>query len=66
MSMLRLTSDEYVENHGGCCPNCQSGEIEGGPFEVEGERCWQPVRCLVCGFNWNDLYRLSGYEETGP
>lgn len=58
----RLTSDEYVEEHGRGCPNCRSGNVLGGAFEVEDERCWQNITCQSCGFEWNDLYRLAGYE----
>lgn len=58
--------DEYAENHGAFCPVCQSNDIEGESFEVDAHSAWQRVRCLSCDAQWNDVYKLTGYDNLRP
>lgn len=56
------TNEEYVKSSNRC-PFCDSHEIEGGTFGVDGGGCYQEVTCLNCGKAWYDDYDLVGYTE---
>ena len=58
-----LTQKQYVDKVGGVCPYCQSTDIEGEHFEVDGGSAWQEVHCNDCDAYWTDLYKLVGYEK---
>ncbi len=52
------------------CVFCGSDQLEGDAITVENGTCRQPMRCLECGANWDDVYTLttaynlnSGEEE---
>lgn len=53
----------YVQKGGSCCPFCGSDQIEGSSIDVDGGHALQKVGCNDCDAEWNDVYRLSGYEE---
>jgi surface antigen len=57
-----MTNEEYVKT-GGCCPACRCGELDGGPFTVDGVTASQEVSCSACDAKWHDTYRLTGYTE---
>ena len=62
-----MTDNEYVAAGGGRCPFCRGEQIyaDSAP-EVDGSECRQAVRCLDCGEEWTDVYRLQGYlSATG-
>lgn len=65
MNRIRLvaTADKYAEAHGAFCPACQSSDIEGGTFEADNNYAWRRVKCLRCGASWNDVYKLTGYNN---
>jgi hypothetical protein len=41
------------------CPQCGSGDIEGGSVEIDGRHAIQRVRCSECGATWVDEYALE-------
>lgn len=51
---------QYVKE-AGCCPRCDSDQIEGGSIDVEGPVAWQRISCTACGLDYQDTYTLSGY-----
>lgn len=59
----RMTTQEYVENSGACCPVCHSTNIEGGAIDIEGRSAVQPVGCVDCGSSWTDQFQLASYEN---
>lgn len=56
-----LTVEEYIEQEGGVCPFCGSGQLEGGTTDMGGLRATQNVWCNVCDREWFDEYRLVGF-----
>lgn len=61
--MEPMTAREYADAHGSLCPWCRSGNIEGVKgIEAEGPTAWQRIRCRDCGREWDDSYKLIGYE----
>ena len=61
----RMTSEEYAENEGQCCPYCRSEELDwswsdqGGVNSVE-----MNVGCKTCGKKWVSYFHLAGYESN--
>lgn len=61
-----MTKEEYAQSQGLLCPFCKSHNIEGAsPFEVTGNTAVQDVRCLDCGKEWEDVFRLVGFNTEG-
>ena len=58
-----MTPAAYVQQSGGGCPACRSGQIAGDSFDAEAAQVWQRLRCLACCASWTDVYRLQGYED---
>lgn len=58
-----LTSDEYANQGGNCCPYCGSGDLDGGPVEIDAGIAAQKVGCGECDKEWTDTYSLTGYIE---
>ena len=50
---------EYINANGGMCPFCGSGDIEGGPVEIDGCEAWQNVSCHDCEEECQDLFKLQ-------
>lgn len=57
-----ITSEKYVAAGAGMCPFCRSGDISGGPVEIEGTTAWQDVTCNDCQHNWQDIYEMTHYS----
>ena len=57
-----LTDEEYLGEDGSICPSCRSSHINGGPVEIDGAGAYQNISCDECGFEWQDNYKLVGYE----
>src|SRR3990167_2422848 len=57
-----LSSDAYAAEGGVRCPSCGSDQLEGGSVEIDTGIAWQPVTCLGCEAEWNDLYVLTGFD----
>lgn len=45
------------------CPYCESGNIEAGEYDVEGNELWFDVRCNACGEGWYEVYKATGRES---
>jgi len=61
--MTKITDKEYIERGGGICPFCQSEDITGGSFYMEGLIVILNVYCNVCEKQWYDTFTLMGYDE---
>lgn len=61
----RLTNREYAEEHGTICPSCHHPTVEAGrPSVDEGEaKIYRKARCTDCGYRFDEVYNLSGYQE---
>jgi hypothetical protein len=46
---------------GTCCPNCESGNINGDALEFCG--MYRPHACRDCGATWNELLQIVGYSS---
>lgn len=46
----------------GRCPRCGSQDIEGGRVEIIERLAVQGVRCLDCGEEWDESYRLEARD----
>lgn len=59
---IRLTPEEYVKR--ARCPACQSVCMSGtGEREHSGDETTQRVFCEDCGAEWDDVYKLTGYDN---
>lgn len=59
---IRLTPEEYVKD--AKCPVCLSERVSGtGEREHSGIETSQRVFCEDCGAEWDDVYRLKGYDN---
>lgn len=47
----------------GLCPNCNSGNLDYGPIEPNGESIFYPFTCEDCGTKGKEYYSLE-YSET--
>lgn len=61
--MTQMTDEQYVAKGGCQCPVCGSGDISGGPVEVDAGTAWQEIFCSACQASWNDMYKLVGYGD---
>ena len=60
-----ITSNEYRDIGGTCCPYCGSEDIEGtDSIQISGGIAWGSIICNSCGKTWNDIYTLTGYEPS--
>lgn len=63
---MQLSEDkqkEYLE-HPSRCPVCNSGELEGGSYQGDGNHIFQNIHCLNCGALWDDVYTLTGIDDV--
>ena len=63
------STQQYAASGGVRCPWCRSGEIEGGQFAVEAGIATQPMHCLGCSREYQDIYRPGGISDgtiSGP
>lgn len=58
----KIDKEAYLKNKGTQCPSCKSKELECGSFDVDGGTAKQEVWCTDCGFEWDDIYTLTGIE----
>ena len=54
---------KYAKGKENTCPKCGSDQVEGRSIDVQGEQCFQPVMCLSCEAQWDDVYQLTGYTN---
>ena len=45
-------------NQPGICPNCQSRQMDYDTVCNEGDLCYYPYKCLDCGMEGEEWYRL--------
>jgi len=45
------------------CPDCHSGEIEGGSVDIDAGVATQKVVCNVCDAVWTDIYKLTSFQK---
>jgi hypothetical protein len=57
-----MTQKEYIENSGGFCPFCYSGNLEADSIQADGKDAWCDVTCKDCHKTWRDVYTLTGFE----
>lgn len=55
------TTDQFLADHGGSCPVCGCGNVEGASFEVDGKIASQRTSCTECDAVWYAEYALAGY-----
>jgi len=55
---------EYLKRKGTRCPFCDSDELKGcGEIEIfDSAIAEQPIKCMSCGSEWNDQYKLIGID----
>jgi len=58
-----ISIEEYLQNGGDICPECQAEDVTAKMMEVDGMTAWQPVYCKECGAEWTDVYELQSYEK---
>lgn len=46
-----------------CCPKCESGYINAGHFNTDSCEAWRRVECESCGFEWDEIFVFSYWEE---
>lgn len=56
--------EAYLKRGGSRCPVCNSDQLEGdGPYNADGDYAWHRIKCLRCDSTWNDIYKLSGFDD---
>jgi len=62
---MSMSNEDYVKNGGLVCPFCMSDKIVAvpGSEKFHQTEAWQCVHCENCGRDWDEVYKLSGYEE---
>lgn len=63
MPITKEQVGNYLNNGGSRCPVCESYDIEAGRIEADGNIAWGNVTCGVCGFKWQDQYKLINIES---
>lgn len=64
---MKLTEEQranYLTDGGNRCPHCDSGDLNGGPVEIDGNIAWQEVTCIDCDEAWIDLYKLFNVQDA--
>lgn len=56
------TDRAHVRAKGSECPRCRKPDVTGGPVETGDGEAYQEMGCGACGFEWTDLYTLTGYR----
>jgi formate dehydrogenase maturation protein FdhE len=59
---MTMTNEEYLGNGGNKCPFCGGGSIDGGTFQSDNTEAWRYCSCDDCGSEWEDLYKMTGYN----
>ena len=67
-STTTLLTDEqkqaYLNDRGTKCPSCSSESITGDSVTIEEGVATQEVTCSCCGFEWTDIYTLTGIQAN--
>jgi len=63
-ALTKKERNAYLKDTKGCCPFCKSNDIVGGPVEIGKNSAFQSVSCTDCGRDWQDIYTLTGVQET--
>jgi hypothetical protein len=58
-----MSQAEFVEINGSACPNCGSGDMEGGSWDSDGGSVWQRVECLSCRSAWTEVFELVRFDD---
>lgn len=65
--MKRLTDEEkkkYVEDGFNRCPFCSGFNVVAKSVDVDGRRGRSPVECRSCYRSWEDLWTLTGVDDS--
>lgn len=62
---MTMTPEQYAAQCGLRCPNCKSAALsgDGGGFGFKAGGVCLRVSCNDCGAEWEDQYKLTGYEH---
>lgn len=60
---MTLTSAQYVEKKGTCCPNCHGTDVDGSQVNIDSGVASQDCFCPNCAAEWTDVYHLVGYSN---
>ena len=59
-----INNYNYVKTSGQQCPSCESYEITSlDHVEIDNGSAWQEVKCDSCKATWQDVYKLTGYDN---
>lgn len=58
-----LSPEQYAQEGGTRCPNCESHDIFGGSVDIEGQFAYQDISCANCNARWTDVYTLTLYRN---
>lgn len=45
------------------CPKCDSPDLDGDGFDMEGLEAWRTIVCGECGHMWDEIFKFSHNEE---
>jgi len=54
--------EDYLAKGGVYCPRCYSVDIDSGSTSHCGDYISQGVHCHRCGFEWADIFTLTGIK----
>ena len=63
-AITKHQEEEYVSSLGVVCPQCESGDLQGGDISINDGLALQDMHCNACGIDWTDKYILTGICET--
>jgi hypothetical protein len=59
-----MTNEEYVTSNGNKCPFCGKDDLRGGNYDMtDNDTIYYAVMCNDCGAQWDDIFKLTGFEE---
>ena len=62
--MTPMTNEEYVASNGDKCPFCNKNNLCVGDYTaVIDTTIYWSVKCEDCGKQWEDVFKLAGFEE---
>jgi formate dehydrogenase maturation protein FdhE len=64
--MNLVSSHDYATLGGGCCPNCNSSDLESRSTEHRDYDALNYVTCLSCGGTWEEVMEVTGYQNFQP
>jgi len=57
----KVSDKQHASRQGTACPACGSNDITAN--EWDGEDACQQVECNECGSTWNDVYKMTGFDN---